>query len=156
VSILRSMGTPLLIHQPSYSMLNRWIEDDLLDVLGEEGVGCIVFSPLQQGMLTDRYLAGVPSDSRAAGGVFLSGSDLTEVRMAAVRALNEVAGRRGQTLTQMALSWTLRDPRVTSTLAGASGVAQLEQNAAAVHRTEFTPEELAEIERCLPEAGATG
>jgi L-glyceraldehyde 3-phosphate reductase len=146
-AILRDMGTPLLIHQPSYSLLNRWIEEDLLDVLGEEGIGCIVFSPLQQGILTDRYLHGVPDDSRAARGRFLTPAMLTEDTMARVRALNEIALRRGQTLAQMALSWTLRDPRVTSTLAGASSVAQLEQNLAAVHRTDFSAEELAEIDR---------
>ena len=148
-AVLRAMGTPLLINQPSYSLLNRWIEDDLLDALGDEGVGCIVFSPLQQGILTDRYLDGVPEGSRASRGQFLTPAMLTEDTMAKVRGLNEIARRRGQTLAQMALSWTLRDPRVTSTLAGASSVAQLEQNVAAVHRTEFGSEELAEIDRCL-------
>jgi L-glyceraldehyde 3-phosphate reductase len=148
-AILRAMGTPLLIHQPSYSMLNRWIEEDLLDALGEEGVGCIVFSPLQQGILTDRYLDGIPAGSRASRGQFLRQDDLDEATMARVRALHEIAGRRGQSLAQMALSWTLRDPRVTSAVPGASSVDQLEQNLAAAHRTEFSAEELAEIERVL-------
>ena len=120
VRILRDLGTPLLIHQPSYSLMNRWIEEDLLDVLGEEGVGCIAFSPLAQGMLTDRYLDGVPADSRAAKGVFLSEDMLTEDAMKHVRALNEIAQQRGQTLAQMAVAWVLRDARVTSALVGAS------------------------------------
>src|SRR5829696_7662902 len=118
--------TPLLIHQPSYSLLNRWIEEDLLDVVEEEGVGVIVFSPLGQGMLTDRYLNGIPEDSRAAKGVFLTPDFLTEENLARVRGLNEIAQRRGQTLAQMAVAWTLRDPRVTSALVGASSVEQLD------------------------------
>ena len=151
-AILRGMGTRLLIHQPSYSLLNRWIEPDLLDVLGEEGIGCIVFSPLQQGILTDRYLHGVPPGSRASRGEFLTTAQLDDATMAKVRALNEIARRRGQTLAQMALSWTLRDPRVTSALPGASSVAQLEQNLAAAERTEFSDEELAEIDQLLAAA----
>src|SRR5262245_1152628 len=130
-AILRSLGTPLLIHQPSYSLLNRWIEQDLLNVLGEEGVGCIVFSPLAQGLLTSKYLAGVPEGSRASRPGTLSTELLTAETLAKVRALNEIATRRGQTLAQMALAWTLRDTRVTSALVGASSVAQLEQNIAA-------------------------
>ena len=122
IEILRELGTPLLIHQPSYSLLNRWIEPDLLDVLGREGVGAIVFSPLGQGMLTDRYLDGIPEDSRAARDGSLSKSMLSDENLARVRALNEIAQRRGQTLAQLALAWTLRDPRVTSTLIGASSV----------------------------------
>src|SRR6202022_1012230 len=126
-AILRRMGTPLLIHQPSYSMLNRWIEPDLLEVLGDDGIGCIVFSPLAQGLLTDRYLNGVPAGSRASQPGSFSKDLLTDETLAKVRALNQIAQRRGQTLAQMALAWTLRDPRVTSTLVGASSVAQLEQ-----------------------------
>src|SRR6187431_3666201 len=126
VRILRELGTPLLIHQPSYSMLNRWVEEDLLGVLEDEGVGCIAFSPLAQGMLTTRYLDGVPEDSRAAKGVFLKEDMLTEERLNHVRALNDIAKRRGQTLAQMAVAWVLRDPRVTSALIGASSVAQLD------------------------------
>ncbi len=152
-SILRSMGTPLLIHQPSYSMLNRWIEHDLLDVLGEEGVGCIAFSPLAQGMLTDRYLDGVPPDSRAALGHFLKPEMLTDDAMAHVRALNGLAQRRGQSLAQMALAWVLRDPRVTSALIGASSVEQLDQNVAALDNLEFIDDELAEIEKYAVESG---
>ncbi|MBX6371279.1 MAG: L-glyceraldehyde 3-phosphate reductase [Acidothermus sp.] len=153
VRILRSMGTPLLIHQPSYSLLNRWIEEELLDVLGEEGVGCIAFSPLAQGMLTDRYLDGIPADSRAARSHFLTPDMLTEERLGYVRALNDIARRRGQTLAQMAIAWVLRDERVTSALIGASSVAQLEQNVAALDNTEFTADELAEIERYAVDAG---
>ncbi len=145
-AILRDLGTPLLIHQPSYSLLNRWIEVDLLDVIGEEGVGCIVFSPLAQGLLTDRYLAGVPAGSRASRPGTLSAELLTEDVLAKVRALNGIATRRGQTLAQMALAWTLRDPRVTSTLIGASSLAQLEQNVAALQNLDFSAEELAEID----------
>jgi L-glyceraldehyde 3-phosphate reductase len=152
VGLLRELGTPLLIHQPSYSMLNRWIEQGLLDVLGEEGVGCIVFSPLAQGLLTDRYLGGVPSDSRVATGGALSRDMLSEENLAKVQALDGVAKRRGQTLAQMALAWTLRDPRVTSTLIGASSVEQLEQNVAALERLEFSDEELAEIDQHATES----
>jgi len=153
VAILRSLGTPLFIHQPSYSMLNRWIEEDLLDVVGREGVGCIAFSPLAQGMLTDRYLGGVPADSRAAKGVFLKPEMLTEQNMTHIKALNEMAGRRGQSLAQMALAWALRDSRVTSVLIGASTVGQLEQNVGALGNLEFSPDELAEIDRYAVEGG---
>ncbi len=152
-AILRRIGTPLLIHQPSFSMLNRWIEKDLLDVLGQEGIGCIVFSPLAQGLLTDRYISGVPVGSRASRPGSFSTEMLTEDNLIKVRALNQVAGRRGQTLAQMALAWTLRDPRVTSTLVGASSVAQLEQNVAALDNLDFSAEELAEIDRYATEGG---
>jgi L-glyceraldehyde 3-phosphate reductase len=146
-AILRELGTPLLIHQPSYSLLNRWIEDGLLDVLGELGVGCICFSPLAQGMLTDRYLGGVPEGSRASRNESFSPDLLTDETVAKLRALNEVAQRRGQSLAQLALAWVLRDARVTSALIGASGVAQLEANVAALDNLAFTEDELAEIER---------
>jgi L-glyceraldehyde 3-phosphate reductase len=149
--ILRDLGTPLLIHQPSYSLLNRWIEKELLDVLGREGIGAIVFSPLAQGMLSDRYLQGIPEDSRVRSGNYFSAEMLTDDNLARVRALNEIAGRRGQTLAQLAIAWTLRDPRVTSALLGASSVEQLEQNVAAVRRLDFDAEELAEIERYAQE-----
>jgi L-glyceraldehyde 3-phosphate reductase len=151
--ILRGMGTRLLIHQPSYSMLNRWIEPDLLDVLGEEGIGCIVFSPLAQGMLTDRYLQGVPEGSRASRPGSLSREMLNEEALEKIRRLNEIARRRGQTLAQMALAWTLRDPRVTAALIGASSVAQLEQNIGALEKLEFSSEELSEIDRYATESG---
>ena len=151
--ILRELGTPLLIHQPSYSMLNRWIEKGLLDVLGREGVGCIVFSPLAQGMLTGKYLDGIPEDSRVARGNYLSSELISDENLARIRALNEIAGRRGQTLAQLALAWAMRDDRVTSALIGASSVAQLEQNVAALARLEFDPAELEEIERHAQEAG---
>jgi L-glyceraldehyde 3-phosphate reductase len=151
--VLRDLGTPLTIHQPSYSMLNRWIEDGLLDVLEREGIGCIVFSPLAQGMLTTKYLDGVPEDSRAARDGTFSPDMLTEENLDHVRALNEIAGRRGQSLAQLALAWTLRDPRVTSTLIGASSVEQLEQNVAALERLEFDDEELAEIDRHAEDSG---
>ena len=147
VRILRELGTPLLIHQPSYSMLNRWIEDDLLDVLGREGVGCIAFSPLAQGMLTDKYLHGIPEGSRASRGRSFSPERLTDENLQRVRALSEIAERRGQSLAQLALAWTLRDERVTSALIGASSIAQLEQNVAALQRLDFDAEELAEIDR---------
>src|SRR3989440_5007700 len=147
VRILGDLGTPLLIHQPSYSMLNRWIEEGLLDVLGREGVGCIVFSPLAQGMLTDRYLGGIPEDSRAARDDSFSPGLLSDENLEHVRALNEIAARRGQSLAQLALAWTLRDERVTSALIGASSVAQLEQNLAALQRLDFDAEELDEIDR---------
>jgi L-glyceraldehyde 3-phosphate reductase len=144
--ILDRLGTSLLIHQPSYSMLNRWIEGGLLDALGDLGVGCITFSPLAQGMLTDRYLDGIPSDSRAAQHTSLDPTMISEEALGHIRALNEIAAGRGQTLAQMALAWTLRDPRVTSTLAGASSVAQLEANVAALQRLGFDDAELAAIE----------
>ena len=145
-AILDGLGTPLLIHQPSYSMLNRWIEDGLLDALGELGVGCIVFSPLAQGMLTDRYLDGIPADSRAAENSSLDPAMITDEAMSHIRALHEIAADRGQSLAQMALAWTLRDSRVTSTLIGASSVAQLEANVGALDRLGFTDDELAAIE----------
>jgi L-glyceraldehyde 3-phosphate reductase len=146
--ILRGLGVALLIHQPSYSLLNRWIEPDLLDVLGEEGIGAIVFSPLAQGMLTDKYLGGgVPADSRAAQDGSLKRAFLTDQNLGRVRALAEIAARRGQTLAQMAIGWALRDPRVTSALVGASSVAQLEQNVAALDELEFSDAQLAEIDR---------
>jgi L-glyceraldehyde 3-phosphate reductase len=152
-AILRSFRVALLIHQPSYSMLNRWIEHELLDVLGEEGIGCIVFSPLAQGMLTDKYLDGIPEGSRATRGYALSEDLLTEESLAKIRALNEIAQGRGQTLAQMALAWTLRDPRVTSTLIGASSVEQLEENVAALDRLDFSEDELTEINRYATESG---
>jgi L-glyceraldehyde 3-phosphate reductase len=151
-AILRDMGVRLLIHQPSYSMLNRWIEPDLLDTLGDEGIGCITFSPLAQGMLTDRYLNGIPPGSRASQDTSLSPDLLTDQTMAKVRALNEIAQRRGQKLAQMALAWTLRDPRVTSTLVGASSVAQLEDNIGTLARLDFDAGELAEIDRYATES----
>ena len=152
-AILRGLGTPLLIHQPSYSMLNRWIEDALLDVLGELGVGCIVFSPLAQGMLTDKYLSGIPQDSRAAQHGSLSEDLLSADVLERVRALNEIAERRGQSLAQLALAWALRDPRATSALVGASSVAQLEANVAALARLELSPEEIEEIDRYAVDSG---
>ena len=146
-AILRDLGTPLLIHQPSYSMLNRWIEPDLLDAVGDLGIGCIVFSPLAQGMLTDKYLGGIPEGSRASWPSSLSPDLLTDAALDRIRALNELASARGQTLAQMALAWALRDERVTSALIGASSVAQLEDNVAALDRLGFTDDELAEIDR---------
>ena len=152
--ILRDLGTPLLIHQPSYSLLNRWIEEDLLDVLGDEGVGAIVFSPLAQGMLTTKYLDGIPEDSRAAvANGSLSPDLLTDEALAHVRALNGIAQDRGQSLAQMALAWTLRDPRVTSTLIGASSIRQLEENVGALAQQTFTDDELAAIDGHAVEAG---
>ena len=146
-AILAELGTPLLIHQPSYSMFNRWIEVDLLDELDRVGAGCIVFSPLAQGLLTDRYLDGIPEDSRAARGGSFKQSMLTEENLERARALNEVAGGRGQSLAQLALGWTLRDRRVTSTLIGASSIGQLEDNVAALRRLDFSDDELAQIDR---------
>src|SRR5690348_3954512 len=151
VEILRRMGTPLLIHQPSYSMLNRWIEHGLLDVLEEQGVGCIAFSPLAQGVLTDRYLRGVPAGSRIRTSPFLSEADLTDSTMAKVRALDDIARAGGRTLAQLAIVWALRDPRMTSLVLGASSVAQLEGNVAALDRLELSTEELADIERYAAE-----
>jgi L-glyceraldehyde 3-phosphate reductase len=153
VRILSEMGTPLLIHQPSYSLLNRWIEEDLLDVLGQEGVGCIVFSPLAQGMLTSRYLDGIPEGSRVATGGALSEDMLTEESLAHVRALNAMAQERGQTLAQMAIAWTLRDPRVTSSLIGASSVGQLEDSLGALDNLDFSDDELATIDGHAVDAG---
>ncbi len=152
-AILRSLGTPLLIHQPSYSMLNRWIEGGLLDVLEAEGVGCIAFSPLAQGLLTTKYLDGIPAGSRASRNGSLSQEQLSERTLAHVRALNSIAEGRGQSLAQMAVSWTLRDPRVTSALVGASSVAQLEENLAAAGKTTFTADEIAAIDKNAIEAG---
>jgi L-glyceraldehyde 3-phosphate reductase len=153
IAILSDLGTPLLIHQPSYSMLNRWIEGELLDVLGQEGVGCIVFSPLAQGLLTDRYLHGIPEGSRASRQSSLSRDLVSEENLTKVRALNDIAKRRGQSLAQMALAWTLRDARITSTLIGASSVTQLEQNVAALANSELSIEELEEIDRYATESG---
>jgi L-glyceraldehyde 3-phosphate reductase len=146
-AILRDLGVPLLIHQPSYSLLNRWIEPELLDTLGDLGVGCICFSPLAQGLLTDRYLDGIPEGSRASRPGSLSPDQLTEETVAKVRGLNEIAQGRGQTLAELALAWTLRDPRMTSTLVGASSIEQLEQNLGALRSPDFTADELAEIDR---------
>jgi L-glyceraldehyde 3-phosphate reductase len=151
--ILRGLGTPLLIQQPSYSLLNRWIEDGLLEVLGAEGVGCIVFSPLAQGVLTDRYLHGIPEGSRASRPGSLSGDMLSDENLEKVRALNQIAARRGQSLAQMAIAWTLRDPRVTSALIGASSVTQLDANLTAVENLEFGDDELTEIDRYATEGG---
>jgi L-glyceraldehyde 3-phosphate reductase len=147
IQILADLGTPVLIHQPSYSMFNRWIENGLLDVLGREGVGCIAFSPLAQGMLTDKYLNGIPEDSRVRRGQNFSADLVSEENVERVRALNEIAANRGQTLAQMAIAWTLRDERVTSALVGASSVRQLEQNIAALDKLQFDPEELESIDR---------
>jgi len=159
--LLREMGVPLLIHQPSYSMLNRWVEDrpdhgtgpSLLDVLGEEGIGCIAFSPLAQGMLTDRYLDGIPEDSRAAQGKSLDPSLLTDEALDHVRRLNEIAGARGQSLAQLALAWVLRDERVTSVLIGASSVQQLDDNLAVLDNLELSADELAAIEGDAVDSG---
>jgi L-glyceraldehyde 3-phosphate reductase len=152
-AILNGLGTPLLIHQPSYSLLNRWIEPELLDTLGELGIGCIAFSPLAQGVLTDKYLDGIPRGARASRESSLSPDVLTEETIAKVRALGEIAAARSQTLAQMAIAWVLRDSRMTSALVGASSVEQIEANAAALNRLEFTPDELAEIDRYATESG---
>jgi len=151
-AILEGLGTPLLIHQPSYSMLNRWIEDGLLDVLDELGAGCIGFSPLAQGLLTDRYAEGIPEGSRIARDLSLDAEQLDEQTLAKVAGLREIAAARGQTLAAMALAWTLRDARMTSTLVGASSVEQLEQNVRALDRLDFTDDELAEIDRFATES----
>jgi L-glyceraldehyde 3-phosphate reductase len=153
ISLLRQLGTPLLIHQPSYSMLNRWIEGGLLGVLGREGVGCIAFSPLAQGVLTGKYLDGVPAGSRVTQNGSLSSDQITEKNLAHVRALAGIAAGRGQSLAQLALSWALRDQRVTSVLIGASSVTQLEENLAAASNTTFSDDELAAIDRDAVEAG---
>jgi L-glyceraldehyde 3-phosphate reductase len=153
VRIFGDLGVRLLIHQPSYSLFNRWIEPDLLDELERDGVGCIVFSPLGQGLLTARYLDGVPSGSRADQGRFMDSSFLTDERLEAVRALNSIASRRGQTLAQMAVAWVLRDRRVTSALVGASSVEQLDDTLGALERLEFSDEELAEIDRYAVDSG---
>jgi L-glyceraldehyde 3-phosphate reductase len=151
--ILRELGTPLLIHQPSYSMFNRWIEDELLDVLENEGVGVIVFSPLAQGLLTDKYLDGVPDDSRVRRGNYFSSELINDDNLGRVRALNDIARRRGQSLAQLAIAWAVRDPRVTSGLLGASSVRQLEQNVAALDRLVLDPAELEEIDQFAIDGG---
>jgi L-glyceraldehyde 3-phosphate reductase len=153
-AILRGLGTPLLIHQPSYSMLNRWTEENgLLDQLEEDGAGCIAFSPLAQGMLTDRYLNGVPEGSRATEDKSLSRDLLSQESLDKIRALNAIAQRRGQSLAQMAIAWVLRDPRMTSTVLGASSVTQLENNVAALGNTAFSDDELAEIDKYATDSG---
>ncbi len=152
-AIMRARGAPLLVHQPSYSMLNRWIEGELLEVLGELGLGCIVFSPLAQGLLTDRYLAGVPATSRAARGSYLDPTMLCEANLDKVKALDDIARRRGQTLAQMAVAWVLRDRRVSSALVGASTVAQLESTLAGARNATFDDAELREIDRYATESG---
>ncbi|MBB5807232.1 L-glyceraldehyde 3-phosphate reductase [Saccharothrix ecbatanensis] len=151
--LLRTAGVPLLIHQPSYSMLNRWIENDLLDALGELGVGCIAFSPLAQGMLTDKYLNGVPEGSRATQGKSLSEDLLSDANLAHVRALDGIASSRGQSLAQLALTWALRDERVTSVLIGASSVEQLDANVAALDGPPLTDDELERIDEHAVESG---
>jgi L-glyceraldehyde 3-phosphate reductase len=153
-AILADLGTPLLIHQPSYSMLNRWIEHEgLLDTLEEVGAGCIAFSPLAQGMLTDRYLDGIPEGSRAAQGKSLSTEFLTEEALGHVRALNGIAKDRGQSLAQMALAWALRDARMTSLVVGASSVSQLEQNLGALQNLALSDDELAAIDQHAVDSG---
>ncbi|MBN7813614.1 L-glyceraldehyde 3-phosphate reductase [Algoriphagus sp. H41] len=148
--ILKSLGTPLLIHQPRYSMLDRWVENGLLDVLGEKGVGSIAFSPLEQGMLTDKYLKGIPADSRAAkDGRYLNPGKLDPAKLEMVSQLNEIALKRGQTLAQMAIAWLLKDPRITSVLVGVSKAEQLDDNVAAVANTQFTGEEVSKIKSIL-------
>jgi L-glyceraldehyde 3-phosphate reductase len=149
VEILRGLGTPCLIHQPKYSMFVREPERGLLDVLGKEGVGCIVFSPLAQGLLSDRYLKGIPGDSRAARDFFLKKASIDDKMLAKIRGLNEIAGRRGQTLAEMAVAWVLRDPRVTSALVGTSKVSQVDDNAAALKNLKFEAEELRAIDAVL-------
>jgi L-glyceraldehyde 3-phosphate reductase len=149
VKILRDLGTPCLIHQPKYSMFVRDPEQGLLDVLEKEGVGSIVFSPLAQGLLSDRYLHGIPIDSRAARDFFLKKKDIGEATLAKVRALNEIAGQRGQTLAEMAVAWVLRDPRVTSALVGTSKVSQVDDNVAALKNLKFSAEELSKIDGIL-------
>ena len=151
--ILRELGTPCVIHQPSYSMLNRWIEPELLDTVGDLGIGCIVFSPLAQGMLSDKYLDGIPEGSRASRSATLSPDLLTPEVLEKIRSLNEIARLRGQTLAQMAVAWVLRDPRVTSALVGASSVEQLEANVAALDHVEFSPEQLDDIDRYATDSG---
>ena len=152
-AILRDLGTPLVIHQPSYSMFNRWIETDLLDVRDAEGIGCIAFTALAQGLLTDRYLDGIPADSRAAAGKSLSTQMINDDNLARIRALNEIAKERGQTLAQLALAWVLRRSTMTSTLIGASSVQQLEDNVAAAAKLDFSADELAAIDAHAVESG---
>jgi L-glyceraldehyde 3-phosphate reductase len=151
--LLRDLGTPLVVHQPMYSMIRRGIEESLLGVLEREGMGCVVYSPLAQGLLTDRYLNGIPADSRAAEGRFLTADRVTPELLTFVRALGELASARGQSVAQMALAWALRDPRITSMLVGASSPEQLAANVAAVDRLDFTTDELAQIDRAAKEAG---
>ncbi|SOD70468.1 L-glyceraldehyde 3-phosphate reductase [Jatrophihabitans sp. GAS493] len=153
VRILRELGTPVLIHQPSYSLLNRWIEEDLLDTVGQEGIGLIAFSPLAQGMLTSKYLDGIPAESRMAQDKSLDPELLSEQNLTHIRALNDLAAARGQSLAQLALAWCLRDERVTSVLVGASSVAQLEDNLAALQNLEFSADELAAIDGHAVEGG---
>jgi L-glyceraldehyde 3-phosphate reductase len=153
-ALLKQFGHRCLIHQPSYSMLNRWVEaDGLLDTLESEGIGCIAFSPLAQGMLTDKYLAGQPADSRVKANSSLGGELLTKENLSNIRALDEIARGRGQSLAQMAIAWVLKDPRVTSALIGASKVAQIEECVAALRNTSFSAEELARIDRHAKEGG---
>jgi L-glyceraldehyde 3-phosphate reductase len=152
-AILRASGTPALIHQPSYSMLNRWVEDGLLDAAAQEGMGVIAFSPLGQGMLTDKYLSGVPVGSRASENATLSASFLTDDNIVRLRGLNDIAQRRGQTLAQMAIAWVLRDPRVTSALVGASRWSQIDNSLAALENLDFSDEELVEIDVFAVEGG---
>jgi L-glyceraldehyde 3-phosphate reductase len=153
VAVLRELGTPLLIHQPSYSLINRWIERELLDVLARDGIGAIVFSPLAQGLLTDKYLDGVQEDSRVRRGNYFAAELISEENLTRARALNEIAAKRGQSLAQMAIAWALRDGRVTSALLGASSLKQLEQNVAALEQLDFSDDELAEIDRHAQEGG---
>lgn len=153
VAILRQMGTPCLIHQPSYSMLNRWIEEALLDTLQQEGMGCIAFSPLAQGLLSDKYLKGVPDGSRASKGGSFLGEFLSEQNLKMVADLNQVAAERGQSLAQMALAWALRDSRMTSVLIGASSVQQIEENVAALNNLAFSAEQLARIDQIAQDGG---
>ena len=149
-NILRNLGTPCLIHQPNYSLFDRWVEDGLLEVLTDEGIGCIVFSPLDQGILTDRYLKGIPSDARAGKpGTYLSKEDVSEDKLAKVRKLNEIAQKRGQSMAQMALAWVMHQPAVTSALIGASRVSQVEDSVATLNKLEFSPDELGLIEHIL-------
>jgi L-glyceraldehyde 3-phosphate reductase len=154
-ALLRAEGVPLLIHQPSYNLLNRWIEGGLLDTLGQVGAGCISFTALAQGLLSDKYLNGVPADARInrPGGGSLSREHLSEANLAKVRALNAIAQRRGQSLAQMALAWVLRDPRVTTTLIGASSAAQIRENVGALANLAFSAEELTEIDRHAQDGG---
>jgi L-glyceraldehyde 3-phosphate reductase len=153
IKVLRELGTPCLIHQPKYSIFVRTPEQGLLDVLGKEGVGAIAFTPLAQGLLTNRYLHGIPADSRATKAVFLKESDISEDRLTRIRALNELAKQRGQSLAQMALAWVLRDSRVTSALIGASRVEQIEQNVAALANLSFSADEIARIDSIVSQAG---
>ncbi|HTW10332.1 MAG TPA: L-glyceraldehyde 3-phosphate reductase [Acidimicrobiales bacterium] len=153
-AVLRQLGTPVLLHQPSYSMLNRWVEPELLDVIGEEGIGCIAFSPLAQGLLSEKYLEGVPAGTRASQEGSFRSSMVSEANRERVRGLAAIARRRGQGLAQLALAWVLRDPRVTSALVGVRTVEQLETNVAALQHLDFTTEELVEIDKYAAEAGA--